>query len=196
MALQSKRILQRVAGFSLIELMIVVAIIGILASIAIPSYEGYVAKAKLTHLMAFSDEVRKKVTEYRTINGAFPAAADINKILNVPKDEYINGTTASDTAATGVGLVVKVSGASAKYTIVGKKSGFPGGGDPVIQLTAAYSAATASTSAMLSWTCAGWTADGPSANPPTAPALSSAVDPGASNYFSEACPVAGAAITW
>ena len=52
------------AGFTLIELMIVVAIIGILAAIAIPAYKDYVLKAKTSELLLAMNPAKASVTEY------------------------------------------------------------------------------------------------------------------------------------
>ena len=60
------------AGFTLIELMIVVAIIGILAAIAIPSYLDYVRKAKGTELFNSIGQPKAAITEYYQINDAVP----------------------------------------------------------------------------------------------------------------------------
>ena len=51
-------------GFTLIELMIVVAIIGILAAIAIPAYQSYVAKAQASEAFALSDGLKTPVAEF------------------------------------------------------------------------------------------------------------------------------------
>ena len=61
-------------GFTLIELMIVVAIIGILAAIAIPAYQDYTIRAQVTEGMNLADAVKVAVADYYTQNGAFPAA--------------------------------------------------------------------------------------------------------------------------
>jgi type IV pilus assembly protein PilA len=61
-------------GFTLIELMIVVAIIGILAAIAIPAYQDYTIRAQVTEGINLADAVKVAVADYYTQNGIFPVA--------------------------------------------------------------------------------------------------------------------------
>ena len=62
-------------GFTFIELMIVVAIIGILAAVAIPAYSDFVTKARLSEVLVALDRVASAVTEYHALkgNGTFPS---------------------------------------------------------------------------------------------------------------------------
>ena len=60
-------------GFTLIELMIVVAIIGILASIALPAYQDYIARSQAAESVVMLDGARISVEEETVLNGAFPA---------------------------------------------------------------------------------------------------------------------------
>jgi len=59
-------------GFTLIELMIVVAIIGILAAIAIPAYQDYIARAQVSEGMATAGAIKTGITEFFQAQGAMP----------------------------------------------------------------------------------------------------------------------------
>ncbi|MDE2146934.1 MAG: pilin [Burkholderiales bacterium] len=64
-------------GFTLIELMIVVAIIGILAAVALPAYQTYTVKAKVSEVILAASQCRTTVSEvYQTGNAANPPAAN------------------------------------------------------------------------------------------------------------------------
>ena len=146
------------AGFSLIELMIVIAIIGVLASIAVPSYESYVSRAKMGHLVSIGDDIRKKVSEYHSTNGKFPDVSTLQQIVTLPADPYIfsasagTGGTISGTLSNSAGLIVGGTALAAKYTVVGYNTGFPGG-DPLLQMVGTYNPGGASAAPSLSWAC-------------------------------------------
>ena len=71
--------------------MIVVAIIGILAAVAIPQYQNYVARAQVAEGLAFASSAKTALLEYRMIKGNWPADPTINADVGLPPYNTITG---------------------------------------------------------------------------------------------------------
>jgi type IV pilus assembly protein PilA len=86
-------------GFTLIELMIVVAIIGILAAIAIPAYQDYIARAQMSEAMSLASGLKTAVTEVYSQDGSCPAneSNGIAKATDI-KGKYVASVTVGGTA--------------------------------------------------------------------------------------------------
>ena len=107
-------------GFTLIELMIAVAIIAILVAIGIPQYQNYVARAQATEGINLASGIKTALAEFYNINGTFPAGtADANVELGVESastivGKYIDGVVVSN---DGLGMITASFGSG---THIGK----------------------------------------------------------------------------
>ena len=66
--------MKKMQGFTLIELMIVIAILGILIAIALPAYQDYSVRAKVSECVMGAAPTKLAISEFRTSNGHFPSS--------------------------------------------------------------------------------------------------------------------------
>ena len=105
-------------GFTLIELMIVVAIIGILAAIAIPSYQDYTARAQVTEALTLGNGLKTPLAEWYSDQGSFPTALS-NMGYNTVQGKYVDSaalTAGSPADTVWVDVTMKSSGINAGIT--------------------------------------------------------------------------------
>jgi type IV pilus assembly protein PilA len=99
-------------GFTLIELMIVVAIIGILAAIAIPQYQDYIARAQASEACALLGGLKTPVAEYFAVNGSAPGLASGGGTGNLDSDKL----TITGDNVSGIAFTAGTTDDPAKYT--------------------------------------------------------------------------------
>ncbi|ENS7744518.1 pilin, partial [Neisseria gonorrhoeae] len=103
-------------GFTLIELMIVIAIVGILAAVALPAYQDYTARAQVSEAILLAEGQKSAVTEYYLNNGEWPADNGAAGVASSPTDikgKYVkevkveNGVVTAEMASSNVNKEIK-----------------------------------------------------------------------------------------
>ena len=90
-------------GFTLIELMIVIAIVAILVALAVPAYQDYTIRAKVAECINNGAVPKLSISEYRETTGAYPSDSSQAGITSATGNtQYCDGTTYTGDATTGV----------------------------------------------------------------------------------------------
>ena len=97
--------MRKQSGFTLIELMIVIAILGILMAIAIPAYSDYTIRAKVSEGINLAAGAKMGVSEYRLSEGVMPANNDAAGLASSITSEFV-----SSLAFDGVTITVTYTG--------------------------------------------------------------------------------------
>ncbi len=137
-----KRSLQK--GFTLIELMIVVAIIGILAAVALPAYQDYTVRAKTTEVILAASSPKTSVSEAAQTFGQMPADASVT--VDTQASKYVASVGYAWTSAS-VGVITATASLAGEAKLAAGGSGSTAG---TIVLTG-----TIQNNGQVIWVCSG-----------------------------------------
>ena len=109
-------------GFTLIELMIVVAIVGILAAIALPAYQDYVVRSKMSEAVAAIAACKTSVTEYASTKQALPTSASAAG-CSTAASQYLSGMDVAATNAVITGQTTNTGAGDCNLTLTPAPAG-------------------------------------------------------------------------
>lgn len=110
-------------GFTLIELMIVVAIIGILAAVAIPAYQGYIARSQIAEALSLADGLKTSVAEVYGNSNTCPATTTTSGSGGIPQGNQITGQYVASVIVGGTAPSCYIQATMQSSNVSGKIAG-------------------------------------------------------------------------
>ena len=106
-------------GFTLIELMIVVAVIGILAAVAVPAYQNYIARSQMVEALNLLSGVKTPIGDYYSNFGSWPVGSDFSVSVPQQSGKYVASMSAA--VVSDYEVTVTMKNADVSPDLIGKE---------------------------------------------------------------------------